>query len=46
MKPSELSIHNAIQEIENLPADMRLTEAVIHLTKAKKYVSDFIDDIK
>ena len=42
--PAELSIHNTIQEVEIIGADVRLTEAVIHLNKAKELVSDFVDE--
>lgn len=41
--PAELAIYNAMQEIEKMPADVKLTEAVILLSKAKILVSDFID---
>jgi hypothetical protein len=33
-----------MQEVEKLPADVRLTDAVILLQKAKDCVGDFIDD--
>lgn len=42
--PAELAITNAIQEIEKLGADVRLTEAQILLQKAKDLVSDYIDE--
>lgn len=41
---AELAIHNAIVEVEKLPADVRLTQAVIKLSEAKSLVSDFIDE--
>ena len=41
--PTELAIYNAIQEVEKLPADVKLTEAVTLLAKAKDLVSDFVD---
>lgn len=43
MTPCELAIYNAMQEVEKMPADVTLTEAVILLGKAKNLVSDFID---
>ena len=43
MHPAELSIRNAVQEIEKLPASVLLTEAVILLGRAKDLVADFID---
>lgn len=45
MKPAELAIFLAMQEVEKLPADINLTEAVNLLAKAKDLVSDFIDGI-
>ena len=43
MQPVELAIHNAIQEVEKVGADIKLTDAIILLIKAKDLVSDFID---
>lgn len=40
---AELAIHNAMQEIEKMPADVKLTDAVAMLAKAKELVSDFVD---
>lgn len=42
--PAELAIWNAMQEIEKLPPDVRLTNACNKLQEAKELVSDFIDD--
>jgi hypothetical protein len=41
--PAELAIYNAIQEVEKMPADVRLTDAVILLGKAKDCVSNYIE---
>lgn len=41
---AELSIFSAIAEVEKLPANEKLTEAVILLLKAKDLVSEFIDE--
>jgi len=41
--PSEQAIQNAMWEIEKIGADVKLTEAIIHLQKAKDLVSDYID---
>lgn len=46
MCPAEVAIYNAILEVEKMPADTRLTEAVILLGKAKDSVADFIDGVK
>lgn len=42
-EPAEIAIRNAVNEIEKIGADTRLTEAVMLLAKAKDLVSDFID---
>lgn len=40
---AELSIYNAMQEVEKIGADPKLTEAVTLLAKAKELVSDYED---
>ena len=42
--PAELAIRDAMIEVEKLPADGRLTEAVVLLEKAKTLVSDHVDN--
>lgn len=44
MSPSETAIYNALQEVEKIGADVRLTEAVIHLQKARELVGNYIDE--
>jgi hypothetical protein len=44
--PAELAIYNAIQEVEKLAPDVRLTNAVIKLAEAKELVADFIDGVE
>lgn len=46
MKPAERSIYDALQEVEKIGADPKLTEAVVKLQQAKDLVSDFIDAIE
>lgn len=41
--PAELAIYNAMQEVEKMPANVKLTEAVTLLAKSKDLVSDFVD---
>lgn len=41
--PAEKAIHEAMAEVEKLPADVRLTDAIILLEKAKQCVSDYVD---
>lgn len=43
-EPAELAIYYAMQEVEKLPADVRLTKAVTLLSEAKELVGDFIDE--
>lgn len=45
MTPAELSIMNAMQEVEKVGADPKLTEAVILLDKVKNLVSDYTDSL-
>ena len=44
MTPAERAIYDAVQEVEKIGADVRLTEAVVLLTKARELVADFVDD--
>ena len=41
--PEELAIRNVIDMVEKMGADVKLTEAVIALDKARGLVADFID---
>lgn len=43
LTPAEIAIWNAIQAVEELPADVRLTDAVNLLIKAKDKVGDYVD---
>lgn len=42
--PVELSIREAMRKVEELPPDVRLTDAVNKLAEALNLVSDFEDD--
>jgi UTP-glucose-1-phosphate uridylyltransferase len=44
--PAERAIWDAMQEIERMAADVRLTDAINKLKEAKELVGDFIDDIR
>lgn len=44
--PAEKAIHDAMQEVEKMPPDTRLTNAVILLQQAQSSVADFVDDKK
>ena len=46
MKPAELKIFAAMQEIEMMGADVRLTDAQLLLDKARTLVGDYIDNPK
>lgn len=41
---SELAIYNAMQEVEKVGADIKLTQSIILLQQAKDLVSDYIDN--
>lgn len=41
--PSETALQNALQSVEELGADGKLTEAIEHISKAQELVADFID---
>lgn len=43
MVPAEISIHKIMNEVEEMGADEKLTEAVVLLAKAKNLVSDYVD---
>lgn len=45
MVPAELAIRAAIQAVEDMPADFRLTDAVIRLGRAQERVADFVDGV-
>ena len=42
---AELAISRAVDEVEKMPADLRLTDAVILLGEARGKVADFVDQI-
>lgn len=43
--PAERAIYDAAQVVEVMPADERLTEAVVLLSKARDLVADFVDGV-
>lgn len=44
--PAELAIYKAIEEVEKIGADIKLTDAVIKLNEARNLVADFVDDVE
>jgi hypothetical protein len=44
MEPAEKIILDAMYEVEKLPPDVKLTDAIILLKQAKDKVSDYIDE--
>jgi hypothetical protein len=44
LTPAERAIHDAVRAVENLPADVRLTDAVILLQQARERVADYYDN--
>ncbi len=43
--PAERAIYDAVQAVEALPPDERLTNAVILLGRARDLVADFVDGV-
>jgi hypothetical protein len=43
-EPAELAIRNAVNLVERLGADTRLTKASILLQQARELVADYIDE--
>lgn len=43
MTPAELAITKAMEEVEKLGADEKLTAAVVQLGNARDKVADFVD---
>lgn len=43
--PAELAIYTAMQEVEKLEANPKLTDAITKLKEAKELVSDFVDQL-
>lgn len=41
--PAERAIYDAVQAVEALPADVRLTDAVVLLQAARDSVADYVD---
>ena len=42
-KPAEISIYNAMEQVEEMGASEELTQAIIKLQEAKELVADFVD---
>ena len=43
---AEKAIYDAVGEVENLQADVRLTEATVLLEQARNKVADYVDNVK
>lgn len=43
--PAERAIYDALQAVEAVGADVRLTRAVILLGEARDYVADYVDGV-
>lgn len=46
MTRAERAIYNALQEVEKVGADVRLTDAVNLLSEAREAVADYVDGVK
>jgi stage III sporulation protein SpoIIIAA len=44
--PAEKAIREAMHAIEAMPPDVRLTDAIVLLERAKAKVADFVDGVK
>lgn len=44
--PAERAIYEAVQAVEGLPADARLTDAVMLLQAARDSVADYVEGIQ
>lgn len=44
--PAERAIYDALQAVEAMPADERLTDAVVLLGAARDSVADFVDGVQ
>ena len=42
--PAELAIYKAMEEVEKIGADVRLTDAITKLNEARNLVADFVDE--
>ena len=42
--PAELAIYKAMEEVEKIGADVRLTDAITKLNEALNLVADFVDE--
>jgi len=45
LTPAEKAIYDAMQAVENLPPDVRLTDAVCLLQAARDKVADFVESV-
>lgn len=43
--PAEQAIYDAVQAVEAMPADVRLTQAVVLLQHAHNMVADYVDGV-
>jgi hypothetical protein len=42
--PAELACYKAMQEVESMGADLRLTDAITKLNEARNHIADFVDE--
>lgn len=45
MTPAELAIRNAVDVVEGMGCDVRLTDAIVLLSQARDKVADFVDKV-
>lgn len=42
--PAEKAVYDAIQTVENVGADIRLTEAIVLLSQVREKLADYFDE--
>lgn len=44
LAPAEKAVYDAVQAVENVGADVRLTEAIILLSQVREKLADYFDE--
>lgn len=44
LSPAEKAVYDAVQAVENVGADVRLTEAIVLLSQARENLADYFDE--
>ena len=46
MAPAEKAIYDVMQLVEEMGADVKLTDAIVKLGEAKDHISDYLDELE